>query len=200
MKPKGRAMLPDEYPRFVYLIILGTVIGGYFLLNNRHRLGKVAQQAAIWGLIFLGVIIVYGFRDTLTTQLFPRRAVIIDAQTVALRRARDGHFYADLKINGQKIEFIVDTGASDVVLSNRDADRLGIDRTALDFSGRANTANGVVRTASITLARVDFGSWTDFNIPAQVNEGDLVGSLLGMSYLSLFSSIQITGDKLLLTR
>ena len=143
-----------DSPRFVYLIVLGTVIVIYVLINNRRRLGQTAQQAAIWGLIFLGVITAYSFRDTLSTQLFPRRAEIVDARTVALRRARDGHFYANMNINGKQVEFIIDTGATDMVLSDRDAARVGIDRTTLSFLGRANTANGVVRTASVRLARV----------------------------------------------
>ena len=64
-------------------------------------------------------------------------------------------------MNGEPVRFMVDTGASDIVLSLRDAERVGLDPGALDFAGRAMTANGPVGTAAVRLGVVKFGGFTD---------------------------------------
>ncbi|MFQ5622772.1 MAG: TIGR02281 family clan AA aspartic protease [Paracoccaceae bacterium] len=196
-------MLPDDpndLGRLIYLVLLGAAIAAFYLFDGRRRLSQTLQQAMIWGLIFLGFIAVYGFRDTITSQLFPSRIERIGQDRAVLRRAGDGHFYGDVRVNGQSIRFIVDTGATAIVLSQRDAARAGIDTARLDYLGTATTANGTVRTAAVRLERVDFADWTDFDVPAHVSAGEMDGSLLGMSYLSRFSRIEIAGDRLVLTR
>jgi len=115
---------------------------------------------------------------------------------IVLRRSRDGHFYARLGINGVDIPFVVDTGATHMVLSKADAAKAGIDPDSLVYIGRANTANGQVRTARIRLDEVAFGERIDQRVPATVNGGELTTSLLGMSYLDRFSRIEIERDNL----
>jgi len=154
------------------------------------------QQAAIWGLIFCGLIIVYSFRDVIERELYPGNAVLVDGGQIELSRARDGHFYAVLEINGNDVEFIVDTGASNVVLTREDAARVGFDPDELSYLGRANTANGTVRTASVRLSTVSFGGTIVNDLRAAVNGGPMFSSLLGMSYLSRFTRIEIEGDRL----
>eukprot|EP01031_Cornospumella_fuschlensis_P007721 gene7722-9557_t len=85
-------------------------------------------------------------------------------------------------IDGQPMEFMADTGASGVVLSKADAERLGINLADLVFAGQSQTANGIVRTARVRLADVTLGPFHDESIGAFVNEGDMDGSLLGMDF------------------
>jgi aspartyl protease family protein len=87
-----------------------------------------------------------------------------------------------------------------VVLGQADAARIGIDTGALAYLGRAYTANGEVRTAAVTLDSVAVGPVRHEDVRAVVNQGEMNGSLLGMSYLQRFSSIEITGGTLVLTR
>jgi len=141
-------------------------------------------------------VVLYGFKDTLQAQLFPTSVAQFEGEDILLNRARDGHFYATLTINDADIEFLVDTGATSVVLSRDDAQKIGLDLERLAYTGRAQTANGMVSTANIRLDEVRFGGRLDRNIRASVNGGDLDGSLLGMSYLSRFSVIQIEGNTL----
>jgi aspartyl protease family protein len=84
------------------------------------------------------------------------------------------------------VPFMVDTGASGMVLGGEDAARLGLDPESLMFLGEANTANGVVRTAQVTLPLVELGPFRNENFRAFVTEGDLEQSLLGMDYLGQF--------------
>ena len=103
-------------------------------------------------------------------------------------------------VNGVPIEFVVDTGASQLVLTERDARRAGIDISNLAFTGRANTANGTVKTAPVRLDEIRFGGISDRNIAAVVNGGEMTQSLLGMSYLESFGRIEISGGRLILER
>jgi aspartyl protease family protein len=186
--------------RLIYLVLLGAVILTWFLAQNRNRMNKTLQQALLWLLLFSGVVVLYGLRDELRQQVLPRSSVQIDGDRIAIRRAADQHFYATLTVNGQPITFVVDTGATDVVLSREDARRIGFEPDNLVYFGTARTANGEVRTARIKLETVEFAGFTERNVAAWVNDGEMFGSLLGMAYLSRFARLEITGDTLYLTR
>jgi aspartyl protease family protein len=131
--------------------------------------------------------------------VMPRQS-FVGAEEVIVPRAPDGHYYLTLDVNETPIEFVIDTGASQIVLSQRDARSVGLDPSDLRFLGSANTANGVVQTAPVRLSTVALGPIIDQNVPAVVNGGQMDGSLLGMSYLSGFSGISIRNDELILTR
>lgn len=189
-------MSGDDQAQLLYLSLLGLFLVLGLFSTFRSRFIASMQQAAIWGLIFCGLIIVYSFRDVIEQELYPGTAVIVNGDEIELSRARDGHFYAILEINGNDVEFIVDTGATSVVLTQDDAERIGFDPEALRYLGRANTANGTVRTATVRLDQVRFGGTVVNDLKAAVNEGPMFSSLLGMSYLSRFSRIEIEGEKL----
>jgi aspartyl protease family protein len=188
-----------EIGRLAYLVILAAAVGGYFLAQNRGNWSKLAQQGTVWALIFVGVIAGYGLWGDIQRDLRPRQAML-DTGQVEVPRMFDGHFYLTAKLNGEPVDFVVDTGATDVVLTKGDAQRVGLDVGALAFTGRANTANGTVRTAPATVAEVKLGNITDRNLRVFVNAGEMDQSLLGMAYLRRFSKIEIADDKLVLTR
>jgi len=193
-------MSADSIASLIYLSLLGTVVAGYFLLANRHRMGQMAQQAAIWALIFVGVAAGAALWDDIRGASHTRQDVFQNGDRIVATRAPDGHYHLTLGINGAPVRFLVDTGASDMVLTLRDAARAGLDRDALRFVGRALTANGTVETAPVTLDRVELGGIVDRNVPAQVSSGEMPGSLLGMRYLSRFAEVTLSGDTLTLVR
>lgn len=194
------AMTGDQIANLLYLVLLGSVIGGYFFVSGRAALGKTLQQALLWGLIFVGAIAVAGLWPTLVQQT--SRAAVVSEQggRVEIPRSMDGHFHVQLQINETPVNFVIDTGATDMVLTMRDAARVGIDTGSLAFVGQARTANGVVPLARVVLDDVSLGGITDRRVQASVNGGEMDGSLLGMSYLERFSRIEIEGDRLVLTR
>ncbi|MEE9455000.1 MAG: TIGR02281 family clan AA aspartic protease [Paracoccaceae bacterium] len=126
-----------------------------------------------------------------------QQPVIVD-DTITLPRASDGHFYATLIVNGVDIRFLVDTGANGVVLTKKDAGRAGIALSFLKFDGIAETANGTMGIASITLKTTQLGDIITSGFPAFVADGVMPSSLLGMPYLSQFSQIQMVGDNMVL--
>ena len=189
-------MVGDDIGRLIYLVLLACVIGGYFLISNRQSLGETARQAALWGLIFVGVIVGYGLWNDLQDTVNPSQS--LDSGVITAPRGNDGHYHLTLDVSGTSVEFIVDTGATQIVLNESDAKRIGIDTTRLIYDGRASTANGDVRTASIILENVSVEGLAQGDLKATVNEGELATSLLGMRFLERFSRVEISGDELIL--
>jgi len=188
-------MPTDDSALILYLLILLVGVGSFFFGDFRNRFSQLFQQVIIWTLIFTTVTILFAYREEFAAQVSPGQ-VQQEGEAIVLTRARDGHFYATLQINEIDVDFIVDTGATHMVLTQTDAGRIGFDPEALAYLGRANTANGTVRTAGVRLDLVEFGERIDRNIRASVNEGQLETSLLGMTYLNLFQRIEIEQNRL----
>lgn len=195
-------MAGDDIARIMYLTILGGALLAYVLLAKRADIGQTLRHLMLWGLIFIGVAAGYGlWEDTFAPRT---QAVVSGDGQIAIPRARDGHYYLTLEVNGTPVRFVVDTGATDLVLSQRDAAGAGLDPDALAYLGQARTANGVVAIARVTLDQVVLAEGDlrieDRRVPAFVNQGELDTSLLGMGYLERFARIEIADGRLILTR
>lgn len=184
--------------RLLYLVLLLAAVGGWIIVEYRKRMGEALRTAAAWGLIFIGVMAGYGLWNDVRTDIAPQQ-MVSEAGTIEVPRAEDGHYYLTLEINGTPVQFLADTGATNMVLSDRDARRVGIDPEALVYIGTAQTANGTVRTARVTLPSVALGPYRDDDFTAWVNGGELSNSLLGMEYLSLYR-VEIAEDMMILRR
>lgn len=186
----------ETLARVGYLAIILVAVGGWALVEFRQRMGQALRMAMAWGLIFVGIVAGYGLWNDIRRDVMPVQAVAADG-VIEVPRAPDGHYYLTLRINGTPIRFMVDTGASGMVLGDGDAKRLGIEPESLMFLGQANTANGVVRTARVTLPEVELGPFRNQNFRAFVTEGELAQSLLGMDYLGQFR-MEFAGNRLIL--
>ena len=193
-------MSSDDIAQFIYLGALALVLGGAFLLSSRLKLSQTLQMAGIWALIFVGAVAVVGLWGDIQDDLFPHQTRFDESGKVTIPRSRDGHYHVTLMINDTPIDFIIDTGATDIVLNMADAAAAGLDPNTLNFFGRAATANGEVRTAAVRLDSVVIGPHTDTNVPAVVNNGELWQSLLGMGYLEHWGRIEISGGEMTLSR
>jgi clan AA aspartic protease (TIGR02281 family) len=109
-----------------------------------------------------------------------------------------GHFLIEVVVNGVPIDFLVDTGASDIVLTLEDAERLGFRPETLRFTQRFATANGEVRGAPVALRELRIGQFSLFDMPASVNEAPLRVSLLGMSFLKRLNGYGVEDGRLVL--
>lgn len=118
------------------------------------------------------------------------------AGSAALERGEDGHWRADSRVNGRKMELLVDTGATLVVLTPGDARAAGLDVRNLTYNERVRTANGVTRAALVTLERVQVGQVRVRDVEALVVERGLSMSLLGMSFLSRLEQFHVRGQTL----
>jgi len=118
------------------------------------------------------------------------------AGSAAVERGADGHWRAESRVNGRKMEMLVDTGATMVVLTQHDARAAGLDVRRLDYKERVRTASGVARAALVRLERVQVGSVRVRDVEALVIERGLSVSLLGMSFLSRLEQFQVRGQTL----
>jgi aspartyl protease family protein len=102
-------------------------------------------------------------------------------RTVVLKRGMDGHYRAEALINGEKVDVLVDTGATGVAISQRVADRLNLKSlTAV----RTNTANGTSIGYMVRLSSVKIGGVEANNVSAMIAPGLEGDVLLGMSFLA----------------
>jgi len=207
--------LTGRYPRalesrdaMIHLVRWGAIlvlISSGILASRRFTLGKAARDLAIWAAIVAGLVAVYGFRSELTMvgnrilgELEPSRSQQLAGGELEFRRSGDGHFYIDAQVNGRPVRFLVDTGATDIVLSPTDARRLGFGRSALTFDRVYETANGVGRGAPVMLDSVAVGQLRYPEVAASVNDAPMSDSLLGMSFLDRLSGYEVRGDSLVL--
>ncbi len=188
----------DGLARIIYFSFLLLALGAWAMVEYRGRMGLAMRSFFAWAMIFVAVMSGYGLWNDLRRDVLPRQAVVADGR-IELPRAPDGHYYLTLTIGDHPVRFLVDTGATNVVLGSRDAAALGIDPATLVYTGQAQTANGTVRTARVTLEDVALGPYRDARLGAAVTDGAMEGSLLGMDYLGRYR-IEIDSGQMVLSR
>jgi aspartyl protease family protein len=185
-------------------VLVGAGIFGRNKQEGQIGLGQGVLYGAIWIGIGLFLIAAYSQRDSfgrlwagVAQEVDPARAQSI-GENVTLQKSSDGHFWANVSINGQSIRMMVDTGASDIALDPADARRVGFDSQSLDFNIPVSTAAGPSRAAGVQLETVSLGSIVREKVPAVVMVSTGGVSLLGMGFLSKLSEVSAKGDTLTL--
>ncbi|WP_417457077.1 retropepsin-like aspartic protease family protein [Kordiimonas sp.] len=192
-------MMADPY--LVRGSIILFIFGGAAAFWSRSSLMRLIKIAGLWIIIICGIATFYLYRSDLGTRFMSAidpMGVTTTDEGMLVHRSQDGHFWLRARMNGVTVNFMVDTGASNVVLSPDDAQRVGINTGLLDFNGRATTANGEVRFARTTVRELGLGDSVFYDVPVTVNGAEMQGSLLGMSVLQHFASIEFRGDMLIL--
>ena len=121
------------------------------------------------------------------------------SRSVIVPRDARGQFQVDGRIDGQRLSFMVDTGASVIALTARDAARLGIHPARQEFVADVKTANGIVRAAPTTLDQVEVGDLVVRDVAALVlPDAALSDNLLGLSFLSRLHRFEYSDGNLVL--
>ncbi|MEL6504407.1 MAG: TIGR02281 family clan AA aspartic protease [Pseudomonadota bacterium] len=185
------------------LWVFGGAFGGLPLSN-------ALRNFALWALIIATLMSGYVFRyelqdvaSTLSGGLLPgspiSRAGDDGRQTVTLVRSPSGHFEADVVINGKEVRFLVDTGATGIVLPAREAQRIGFDLDALQYTQPSMTANGIAYSARARADLLEIGGIRRRNMPISISQPGRLGvALLGQTFLESLSSYERRGDRLTL--
>lgn len=205
--PSIEMLAPDHPARLVYLTVFATgliVSAALRVLIFGGR--RTWVNVAVWGLVILGIGLaghhqqsIFSVVQRLKGEVVPSMALSRSAGEVELRRAWDGHYRADVVVNGNQIRLLVDTGASMVLIPYEQAALLGIDVAELEFSMPVTTANGRSTVAPIRLATIEIGSIRVHDVTAAVaHPGTLKNGLLGMSFLDQLSETSFQKDKLVL--
>ncbi len=120
------------------------------------------------------------------------------AGETVLTRADDGHFYADVSVDGASAQMMVDTGASIVALTAEDADAVGVQWDEDAIQPVARGASGDVYGVPVVLGRVQVGDLEAQQVEAVVVPEGLDVSLLGQSFLSKIQRVEIEQDRMVL--
>jgi aspartyl protease family protein len=128
----------------------------------------------------------------------PRPTSSPTTREIVIARKPDGHFYADATVNGRSVRFLIDTGATAVALTSRDARQIGLPFSPSEFTVIGKGASGEVRGKPVTIDRIALGPIEAARIPGAIVAEGLDVSLLGQSFLSRVDSVRIAGDRMTL--
>ncbi len=181
---------------FLLLALVGAGLVGHIVSNPGQALRNVAGWIIIFGVLGLGYSIWNG-TSRIGSEFNPAGGEIVE-NAITFRPDRSGHYYIQAQVNNTDINFMVDTGATHVVLTMDDAEKIGYDLDALTFDQPASTANGIVFSAEVQFGSVTVGPIRVENIDGYVNQGELDVSLLGMSFLNQLSGYEVRGGLLTL--
>lgn len=198
----------DQFARTVYLGLWGSVIAAG-IVASRQRFGSLLVQAMIWIVVGLVLVIGYSYRFELGQVANRVGATIVPGMPIsttgkngeiAVNIGRSGtHFETSGTVNGTAQDFIVDTGASAVVLTTDNARKAGYDVRTLDYSIPVTTANGTAMAARIPGVEISIGGITRNDVTTLVAPGSqLATNLLGMSFLGTLTSFEVRRDRLIL--
>lgn len=195
----------EDWANVAWSVMLLLIVStGLFRLGRGAFSGSlryVATWAALIGVLALG----YAYRDVVAGA--PQRLqlafgagypIATAEREVVVPQDDRGAFVLNAKVNGQPVRFIVDTGATDTVLSPEAARRLGVEVDKLKFVESAETANGMGYGAAFTAKRLDVGPIVFADFPMVINQASMSSSLLGLSFLNRLESFEIRDRKLIL--
>ena len=185
--------------------ILAVISSGLLFIrqvNLKQTVRNILMWVGIMGVLALGFAYQEPLREAairLRSGFIPGYPVQTGMREMVISESEGGNYLVYGTVNGVRTRFLIDTGASDIVLSPTDARRVGIDFSLLDFDHRYETANGVGKGALTNVTEITVGEARFSNIAVSVNQTDMNASLLGMAFLKRFKSFSFSQGKLTLT-
>ena len=173
------------------------------LFSRRIPMGQAAKMALAWIAIFAVGFLLFTFRadisrgaDRVWAELDPD-ATIVEGDTIRIRKAPDGHFWANVSVNGNSERFLIDSGASITGLSVGAATRSGV-QSSPGFPMMLETANGMIAADRAEIETIRVGSIAMHDLGAVIAPEFGGINVLGMNFLSQLSSWGVEGDWLVL--
>lgn len=164
---------------------------------------------ALFGAAALGVVALRGtVEDGLEAK--PAVATVTDAvpeytkitphqiRTASLRKEGDGHYWATARVNGSAVKFLVDTGATMISLTRRDARKIGVNTDTLVRNVDVRTAAGRMKAGTVMIDRIEIDGVVLEDVQAVVLEEGLEYSLLGMSFLNRLEGWDVTPNAIVI--
>jgi aspartyl protease family protein len=210
MSPPQSTLLGLDHQRFASAAIGASILLWLLLTGLRSArpsdLARIVTAAAVWAALLIALTGVYAYRfgasaivERIAGELFPSEPQVGRGGEVIGNRRLSGEFAIAGRVNGARVTFLFDTGASTVVLTADDARRAGVDAARLSFDVPVATANGSALAAEVRLDQLAVGPIVMRNVAALVaRRGALDESLLGMSFLERLKSYTVERDRLVL--
>jgi len=188
-------MLGGLYLLMAIMLVLGT------LMSRREPAAKLITMALAWVAIFAGGFILFTFRDDFgwVTQRLRAEAVgtpVLQGRETRIPMAIDGHFWVEGRLNGEKVKFLVDSGATMTTVDRDTAIKAGVPVSA-QRDQFVRTGNGIIRVSSGRATELKIGGIVRRDIGVQVADNDDL-NVLGMNFLSSLSRWGVEGRWLVL--
>jgi aspartyl protease family protein len=188
-------MLGGVYILMAVMLVLGS------LMARREPLAKMLTMALAWVAIFAAGFVLFTFRDNFgwVAQRLKAEAVgtpVQQGRETRIPMAIDGHFWVEARLNGQKVRFLVDSGATMTTVDRQTALKAGV-QVSPERDQFVRTGNGVIRVSSGRAAELDVGGISRSDVGLQVADNDDL-NVLGMNFLSSLSRWGVEGRWLVL--
>lgn len=199
------ALLLEQPPLALTIAAILLAVGAGMVAVTRPRLGQTMRNCAYLGLVAVLLLTVaqlasHNSRSEAALWLDRTRpAQIVGRETVVAMRA-DGHFWVQAKVNGQPVDFLIDTGATYTGLSRRVAEQVGIEPDANDQGMILETANGPIVARRGTATILSFGGVEARSLPVAIGpDSEVDTNVIGMNLLSQLAGWRVEGTRLILT-
>ena len=189
-------MLGGVYILMAIMLVLGT------LMSRREKPARMLTMMLAWVAIFGGGFVIFTFRDDLGYVAQRLRSEATGAPVTAGREVRipmaiDGHFWVDATLNGEKIKFLVDSGATMTTIGTQTARKAGIE-VSPQRSQIVRTGNGLIRVATGRADTLEVGPIERQDMPVHISGTDAELNVLGMNFLSSLQRWGVEGRWLIL--
>jgi aspartyl protease family protein len=194
-----------DWAQALRLFGLLALVSSGLVSARRFDLSATVRTVAGWAAIFLVAVTAYALRFDVVHlarrvggALAPAHGVADGPRGLVIERGDDGAFDVIGRVNGAPVRFVVDTGATEIVLSPADAERAGLHPRADSFDLPSQTANGVGYGAPATVDTLSVGPIQMAGVPVSINKAPKGVSLLGMTFLRWLESFEVRDDRLYL--
>jgi len=182
-----------------------ALVSSGLLFVRKLKLKETARGALMWLAVGAVLVLAFSFQDRildlwhrLRSAVIPGYPVQTQAGEMVISESPGGSYLVYGRVNGTPVAFLVDTGASDIVLSPADARRIGVDMDSLKFDHVYETANGQGRGAPYRVATLQVGGIVLHDVPVSINQAPMQTSLLGVEFLKRLKSFGFGDHRLIL--
>ena len=189
---------------FIYFVLLLVLVGSA-LMVRRIPIGRAAQMFAAWAIIFLIAFVAFTLKDDF--QALGKRVyneargggttVVQAGETLRIKQSSDGHFWVDGELNGERVHFLIDSGATTTSISADTAQRACVELSK-GFPVMVQTANGLVGVQRGRAQRLGVGTIQRENVAVHISETFGDTNVLGMNFLSSLTGWGVEGRWLVL--
>ena len=184
----------------VYLLMAIMLVAGA-LITRREPALKMVTMALAWIAIFGAGFVLFTFRDNFdwVTQRLRAEALgtpVQEGKQTRIPMAIDGHFWVDAELNGRKVKFLVDSGATTTTIGRDIARKAGVQVSA-QRDRYVRTGNGIILVATGRARELKVGGIVRRDLAIEIADGDNL-NVLGMNYLSTLTRWGVEGRWLIL--
>jgi aspartyl protease family protein len=188
-------MLGGIYILMAIMLVLGT------LMSRREPFARMLTMSLAWLAIFAGGFVIFTFRDDLSYVGQRLRAEatgepVTQGEEIRIPMAIDGHFWVDGRVNGKKVKFLIDSGATMTTVGRKTAARVGME-VSPQRNQVVRTGNGLIRVATGRAQTLEVGTIERADLPVHVADDEDL-NVLGMNFLSSLQRWGVEGRWLIL--